>query len=561
MRGPLTFAAAALLLIVVIRLSELYLFAAFHSLTVPAHFQAFDSSTLRNEMSPVGPIIDARPDSWASFRDAPVILSRSRARPQSPPSREEDHDPYTSHHYEDEKAEERPLPVVPKVEEFKPMITMSKLKEGMQSRGADKGLGEANAGGVIPEDPVLLTEFIIAESDPNKQHTNQASSIVQVGPGDFLVAWFGGADVNAPDVAIWTARFRDGRWEPAREAVPPISRDHTVCGNHFSPPVPCKGQDSIWNPVLMRVSDEELLLFYKTGPHPSEWTGWMKRSQDGGQTWTHPAMLPPPITGPAKHKPIMLPNGVILAGASTESRRGDEKRLRQCWIDYSEDGGRTWQRHGPIPFNGGIAEPSLWIGDDMRVNMLARPASADADVQGRQAGFTQAAKGSGSSYLVHATSDKTGLHWPNAAIAAKSLPPSDAAADVVRLRDSRLLIVHNNSTAWGRSSLLLSMSTDGGTTWQRVLQLEDALSTDTAHEYYHPSIIQAEDDTVHITYTYRRQNIRHVVVDPRALKPLATKRFGDAYAGVRGHYDTTGPKWRPAFKTKEGSLRIASGEL
>jgi hypothetical protein len=66
----------------------------------------------------------------------------------------------------------------------------------------------------------------------------------------------------------------------------------------------------------------------------------------------------------------MLPNGVILAGASTESRRGDEKRLRQCWIDYSEDGGRTWQRHGPIPFNGGIAEPSLWIGDDMRVNML-----------------------------------------------------------------------------------------------------------------------------------------------------------------------------------------------
>jgi hypothetical protein len=52
--------------------------------------------------------------------------------------------------------------------------------------------------------------------------------------------------------------------------------------------------------------------------------------------------------------------------------------------------------------------------------------------------------------------------------------------------------------------------------------------------------LQAEDDTVHITYTYRRQNIRHVVVDPRALKPLATKRFGDAYAGVRGHYDTTG---------------------
>jgi hypothetical protein len=76
--------------------------------------------------------------------------------------------------------------------------------------------------------------------------------------------------------------------------------------------------------------------------------------------------------GPAKHKPILLPTGVILAGASTESGRASEKRLWQCWIDYSEDGGRSWRRHGPIPFDGNIIQPSLWIGDDMSVHMLVR---------------------------------------------------------------------------------------------------------------------------------------------------------------------------------------------
>eukprot|EP00951_Prasinocladus_malaysianus_P026474 scaffold235041_cov18-Prasinocladus_malaysianus.AAC.1 len=51
---------------------------------------------------------------------------------------------------------------------------------------------------------------------------------------------------------------------------------------------------------------------------------------------------------------------------------------------------------------------------------------------------------------------------------------------------------------------------------------------------------QADDDLVHITYTHRRRNIRHVVVDPRVLMPLPGKKFGKEYSGVRGHYDTTG---------------------
>ena len=49
--------------------------------------------------------------------------------------------------------------------------------------------------------------------------------------------------------------------------------------------------------------------------------------------------------------------------------------------------------------------------------------------------------------------------------------------------------------------------------WQAALELEN----DRLAEFSYPAVIQTSDGLVHITYTWKRQRIKHVVIDPAKL--------------------------------------------
>ena len=50
-----------------------------------------------------------------------------------------------------------------------------------------------------------------------------------------------------------------------------------------------------------------------------------------------------------------------------------------------------------------------------------------------------------------------------------------------------------------------------GVAWTTVHTLDDAPNR---HGYAYPAVIQARDGKVHVTYTFNREKVKHVVLDP-----------------------------------------------
>ena len=84
------------------------------------------------------------------------------------------------------------------------------------------------------------------------------------------------------------------------------------------------------------------------------------------------------------------------------------------------------------------------------------------------------------------------------------------------LRDGRQLVVYNHTVS-GRSPLNVAVS-DDGRAWKAAVVLEDQ----PGKEFSYPAVIQTRDGLVHITYTWQRERIRHVVLDPAklSLRPI-----------------------------------------
>jgi predicted neuraminidase len=119
-------------------------------------------------------------------------------------------------------------------------------------------------------------------------------------------------------------------------------------------------------------------------------------------------------------------------------------------------------------------------------------------------------------------SDDGGATWGKMTLT--DLPNPDSGTDAVTLRDGRQLLVYNHnirtgSNNKGRSPLNVAVSPDG-INWFAALVLEDDPNAPSGFAY--PAVIQTGDGLVHITYTWERKRIKHVVIDPGklSLRPI-----------------------------------------
>lgn len=358
---------------------------------------------------------------------------------------------------------------------------------GVMDQSSLPPIAEAGKGALVSGEMIFPIE-----NKPTKEC--HASTIVET-PSGLVAAWFAGTRERDPDVGIWISRQVNGDWSEPTEVVNGVQSMNLR--------YPC------WNPVLFQPEEGPLLLFYKVGPNPREWWGMLTTSEDDGKTWSWPTKLGEHwavghLLGPVKNKPIQLEDGSILCPTSTEVELTDDDTRWRVHFEVTRDLGKTWDVIGPI--HDGIEF------DSIQPSILTY---ANGDMQILCRSMQQVVSQSWSS--------DGGRTWSN--MAATNLPNPSAGTDAVTLADGRQLLVYNHTTRKteipSRQILNVALSDDGHD-WDVALTLERESKprpADGRHwgEYSYPAVIQASDGLVHITYTYNREGVKHVVLDPSKI--------------------------------------------
>ncbi len=324
---------------------------------------------------------------------------------------------------------------------------------------------------------IVLEEFVFTEQPTRDCH---ASSILELENGDLLCVWFGGTRERHPDVNLWISRKPKG-------------------GNWQTPEVVYDGDGkTLFNPVLVQLKGGDIQIYFLS---PEIDDGQVTTSTDNGHAWSKPQKLPKGFTGPLVNKPIYMDDGTIIAGASLQGDPG--KRVH---VERSTDNGKTWTRtesiSDPVNSKYQIIQPTFLVHSQKKIQMLARPNGKGEETK-----------------IAQSWSNDGGLTW--SPVTDTNLPNNNSAIDAVTLKDGRHLLVYNHSTREdpiggrkGRGILTVAISKDG-INWEAATVLEYRTG---AVQYSYPAVIQTEDGLVHITYSWHRKRIKHVVLDPAKLE-------------------------------------------
>jgi predicted neuraminidase len=338
---------------------------------------------------------------------------------------------------------------------------------------------------------------------PPESWHNHSSSIVELPNSDLLVCWFhGSGERTADDVLIRAARWHGKRaW----------SQPFTLADTPGFPET---------NPVLY-VDRRERLFFFWPLIVAHRWeTALMKyrvsanfQQDDGPPAWSFQdniVLVPKNILPKTKAFVAAAAGGnpqLAAAGARLVEHAEDEYFSRMGWFTrthplelpsgrmlvpmysdgysvgimaISDDGGVTWRGSEPIVGQGGI-QPSVVRKNDGTLVAYLRD------------------NGPPPKRALMSVSADDGESWTDARDTDILNPGSSLEA--VRLRNGHWILVHNDLER-GRHSLVVAISEDEGRTWPLRRHLDGRPGAESTNQYHYPSVIQARDGAIHVTYSH-----------------------------------------------------------
>jgi predicted neuraminidase len=347
------------------------------------------------------------------------------------------------------------------------------------------------------------------------------SSIVECPNGDLLAAWFyGSGERKSDDVMVQGARLKQG----ATEWSPVFTMADTPGFPDCNPVLYIDSRERLWLfwiPVLANRWETSLLKYRRAedyqGDGAPKWSwqdvialrpgeefadaieaGFEELQVEDG-AWAEYALpytqliqeaaqdkLKRQLGWMTRIHPLALPSGRLLLPLYSDG-------FNVSLVAITDDLGETWRASKPIVAKGPI-QPTLVRRGNGEIVAYMRD-SGDLPMR-----------------VLAATSTDDGETWSVARDI--DVPNPGSSLEVIALQDGRWVMVCND-TEDGRHRLSLLMSNDEGRSWTSKRVIEEVQPKQGGFAY--PSMIQARDGRIHITYTHNlqeRKSIKHVALSP-----------------------------------------------
>jgi predicted neuraminidase len=339
----------------------------------------------------------------------------------------------------------------------------------------------------------FYSEGFVTEERPGT--ISHVSSISPAGNNKMACVWYAGTREGARDVAIYFSIFDE---EKATWTKPIILVDRGQCCRELKRYI-----KKVGNPLLFSDKEGRLWLFYASITFGG-WSGSSlnyKISEDGGYTWSKSRkMILSPflnLTNNVKNKGINFNDGSFIIPVYHEFIK---KFSQLVWVRPTDSDGVKLEIR-KITHQKKAIQPSLLYNGGKNLSAFFRNMGPK-----------------GSSYILIAHSNDMGQSWSG--LSDTHLPNPNSGFDMITLSDGSYLGVVNNSFT-DRSNLSLVISRDIGKTWKILKVLENTPN----REYSYPSINRSGRGFYHITYTYEKRRIKHIVFNEAWIKQLEVQNY------------------------------------
>jgi len=301
------------------------------------------------------------------------------------------------------------------------------------------------------------------------------TTFTELDNGDLLLAYYGGGGEYDKKTAVFASRLTTG-------------------ATTWSPPTPIASNPmySMGNPVLWQAPDHRVWLFFVVRPGETWSTSRIgaKISDDRGHTWCDTFMVTFDEGTMVRSRPITLADGNYLlpiyheTGADTEFTAPDTGSVFLRFDPATQ----SWSRSEKVLSRMGNLQAAVVELEPGRLLALCR---RGGDYEPGKDGF-----------VVRTESKDSGRTWSPGT--ETEFPNPNAAVELIKLQSGSLLFIYNHSMD-ERSPLRAVLSTDGGKTWPRHLDLASGPGS-----FSYPTAVQSRDGTIHVTFTANeRTTIQH----------------------------------------------------